>query len=417
MASRQKSMRLADEAANATRRAVEIRRQLASRRCINILRAHPWVAEDVERLLEDLGITEDENGVIHSEHGDGKVQSRQSTRVRERDERLKADKKRKLDDAMNEAGVDDPNEVIPPKIWTISDLTYNLLEKRVLPAIEPDAYSPANIRRACTNTGGLEKKLFLQRHLEYDTGLRIHMEIKGKFRKWSLFLDLIRHCSRERKRRGRDRGFASNFEGDGVFAIATVEADGGIQIYAFVRALEQLKVLVDPRQLPAHEGNIENLYIENNWSEHDAEIRSKHQRDAHGLKLHYLFKPEIFPTPAMQNEQAALPAVNAPRALCNAPDSAGRAVAVKAVRIPVKGMRRLALPSSASGAAGAEAPPDCALVADLGKSHTPTEHDKAEENDDSEEKGEKRGGADVDDDDELLRVPPPPTPEDGETAA
>ena len=61
MASRQKSMRLADEAANAARRAVEIRRQLVSRRCINILRAHPWVAEDVERLLEDilqsLGVT------------------------------------------------------------------------------------------------------------------------------------------------------------------------------------------------------------------------------------------------------------------------------------------------------------------------------------------------------------------------
>ena len=305
---RKSERQLSDESTNLARRVVEIRQQLAYRNSCTIMKNNLWVSAEVERYLDGLGLRV-VNGQLQSDHGEVKVESRQTESTRARDVRVKSEKEKALDAAMKELGTDDASDVVPVKWGTLADVPYSEYEKRILPAIEPMAFSSSNVKKGCLKMQN--KQEAVQKTCEFSTGVSIHLKLLGRLRLWSVLLEALKQGSVARMRRGADRGFSVDYADNGVFALEWT-MDGDVAKVMAVLVVGKVRSELQPDKFPGWPDSPANYYIENNHSEQTAEVRNVNLKAAMGYKLEVLFDKSNFPVAPMlmgaQNAVAALTA-------------------------------------------------------------------------------------------------------------
>ena len=110
----------------------------------------------------------------------------------------------------------EPEDIIPVKWHKLDDIPYGTFEKKICPAIEPFAFSAANVRKQCMNMQ--DKQAAVAMAVEYASGVRKNMFLSGRLRLWGVLLEALSPGSRLRGRRGADRGFDPDYRTTGAFS-------------------------------------------------------------------------------------------------------------------------------------------------------------------------------------------------------
>jgi len=244
------------DSANLSRRAAETRRAIALRNVHMILKANPWAAEETERFLNDLGL-EVEGDQCASKGGEFQP-SRFTMSVQKRDEDRKRKQQEQTEAMLDEHEGASIEDFVPTKYYKLGQLSYSLLTTKVMPTLEPSAYSTQNLKSRLAGSVA-DKQANLLRRVEYDTGLGPDFSLSGKLRIWQVLLDFMVSCRDARNRRGRDLDWASQYDGDaGVFKLAI--CDGSDEADLFVQHSltgSQHKVDWSVRWKGEHSGGVE----------------------------------------------------------------------------------------------------------------------------------------------------------------
>ena len=340
---RKKSLdELKQDSANHSRRAAETRRAIAWANVQIILKANMWASEDVERYLNDLGLVV-VDGKCPSKGGEVEP-SRVTVGVQKRDENKKRKQQEQTVAIMDEHEVASIEDVVPTKYYKLGQLSYSLLVTKVMPRLEPIAYSAQNLKSRLAGSVA-DKQATLLRRVEYDTGLGPDFSLSGKLRIWEVLLDFMVSCRDARNRRGRDLDWDGDYDGDdGVFKLAICDGSADDADIVVEHSLTGTQHKVARKLLAAGGSDPSVFYVYKNFSEEGAEIRSRLKPQVQGLNLRSLFAPDEFPS---GNDSLYLPAIeDKPRllALAGADGDASTPVAT-----PTKKPRRGASADDFSG--------------------------------------------------------------------
>jgi hypothetical protein len=176
-------------------------------------------------------------------------------------------------------------------------LSFTLLNTKLLANLDEDVYSAANVRRVCAEAADETKKGFGLQRLEFDTGLMPDFKLNGKYRVWDHLIQLVREMAKLRDHRGRTIPLKKAFDSEnGVFNQSIKVTLEGELVVSVKHVLTGSWMILHPSRVPACKGDGLNLYIDKNFSERRAVLRSKLSLDDEGVCLHALFDHKEFPT-------------------------------------------------------------------------------------------------------------------------
>ena len=189
-------------------------------------------------------------------------------------------KKAKSDDSLcksnAEAGGIAADNLVPTKYWKLADFSRNILRDRILPSLEPNNFSVGSMKATVDKFGVARAKLEYVRMVQFVTGWTWDLAISGALRDFSVIQSEGFERSVRRGRRGLQVMLPMKWQTDGLFSCdaGRSEENAACVLHRFIG----VAVLICRDRLPYYESVAVDLYVDCNWSEHLACIRSKHSK-------------------------------------------------------------------------------------------------------------------------------------------
>ena len=196
----------------------------------------------------------------------------------------------KEDDIANSV-VDEKGEVVPKaqqvptKYWHIEDMTATFLSQKVLPTLELASCSEANVKFALMRRGQAEyaQRIMLEA-VEFMTGLSRRFALAKQMRILARFQAELSARNEARGRRGMDIRFPPDWRTMGLHLVSVTGRDVMISHRCSNKKVE---VHGEPA-MPSWEC-AESLYVDDNYSETFATLRSRDDDQESGILLRPLF--------------------------------------------------------------------------------------------------------------------------------
>eukprot|EP00971_Amphidinium_carterae_P081285 1608152-Amphidinium_carterae.1 len=193
---------------------------------------------------------------------------------------------------------------IPSTYSNLGAMSAKLLSERVLPTLDKVSLSCANAKAFTRGMSSDQAREELKRVLEFVTGqVPDSVRLVDKLRFWNPLLDLVQSEASARYRSPQFE-FGSDWALNGVYMI-TIEKGHVVVSQRYTSET----VALDPDSLRLNYQSLEEITIDKNWSETQAELRTVHlpldkagHRIGHYFRTHVQCKPKAKKrTPALQD--------------------------------------------------------------------------------------------------------------------
>ena len=302
-----------EDATSATLRSMHLRREASARNVKLMLKECPWVSEDLEKYLLDIGLSVNEQNEV--------IQDRRPQMPKKRGAKAIEDTKEgpEQSERIAETYTCSVADVVPSTYYKLHELSYSILSTRVLAGIDEDFYSTANIKKACKSGNEGSRKEFCLRRIVFESGVPEDLKLNGKFRVFPILIEYLVNLAKMRESRGRTIGLKQTFEDAlRVYRHETKEERGDVKVTIFHEYGTKAVAVVPSSRVPSFGDSFENLYIDKAYSEKGAVLMSRSSPGDNGVVLHTLFKATEFPTvPLALSDKQQSP--NKFRAIANEP--------------------------------------------------------------------------------------------------
>ena len=177
--------------------------------------------------------------------------------------------------ALREMEEDDNKDWVPTKYWTLDSLSVTLLVSHVLSPLEPQAFSPANLRAMKKHGQAAASRVLLVQMCEFTTGADGGFELVGPLRYWPYLQQVLSARSVQRGRRAQALILPPSWDAtDGIFDL---DCSGQCVI---LRNRYTSSCCTIPAQDLAPFQALDDFFIKDNFSETKAVLKS-HLNPAH----------------------------------------------------------------------------------------------------------------------------------------
>ena len=191
---------------------------------------------------------------------------------------------------------------IPTTYSCAGGLSAKLLSERVLPCLDRVSLSCANAKAFTRGMSAEMAKHELRKVLEFITGqVPDSLRFVERFRFWKPVIELLQSCSQERGRAARFE-FGCDWGPSGVYALG--EHNGSLQVRHRYR---KDHVTLKPEELHLSFTSLSDFFLEKNWSETQAEIRSVQELGSKsGFRVGGYFETHAAAVPCRKKRKPAL---------------------------------------------------------------------------------------------------------------
>ena len=199
--------------------------------------------------------------------------SRQMLAVQERQKRKRETSAEVTPEKDKEVGGPAATDPIPTKYWHIHDLSRNMVRDMVMPGLDGTNLTAANCRSTMDKLGVAASKKEYCKIWEFVTGKDTHFQLTGRYRWFSNVRGYGWNRAVGRGRRGLLLRLPPNWPKDGVYAVLCYrEADDKV---GMLQRFTKEEAWIPRADLPSFE-TIEQLFVDKNWSETEATVKSMH---------------------------------------------------------------------------------------------------------------------------------------------
>lgn len=277
-----------EELQNLNRRAAEVDVRMGRRRIQLAMQSCPSCIPHLCKTLDSLGY--DDARIAKQEQV---ADSFQTVAAKERTKRVKEEQEEAANAetaAGDSIGPIDPSDMVSSTYWKLEAVSYRLLRDRILPAVDDQVLSAANLRTKLDRMGTDRAREESLRILEATAGIR-SLPLVGKFRSWPAVRDFVSARASLRGRRALHLSLPPDWAAQGVFSLEGMDQE---QTAALVKNRYDDRIVQIPsNRLPPFD-DFAHLYIESNWSEAMAAVSSTtasgHEQDD---MLKNLFPPMV----------------------------------------------------------------------------------------------------------------------------
>lgn len=282
------------EEGNHERRAAELLDERDIRTISNSLQDKTWAIRHVNSKLKLLGIDLNQYAPTHKKQ-------RQSTQPLPASSKTlgliskkhtEEDKpKAILEGVTDEKGVPVPNHLqIPSKYWNLEAMTPKYLSEFVLPELETSTFSTPNCKQMIKRGQAQDAHETFLETIEFVSGKdRIHWRLLGPLRIHAVLIRELTDAMLSRGRRGRDLAFPDRpvWGRDGVYGLK----EEGLHVLAYHRFVKGSPVDITEslKQAKVEYSVFASLFLDRNFSEANASVKSREANANQELKLYTFF--------------------------------------------------------------------------------------------------------------------------------
>ena len=295
---------------NCDKRAVELADREDVETISRVLICHPEAIRHIQNKLRNMGYKLDDfrgttgksmlnDTLTNRKQERGSVQNqgyaKRATTLKDKEETA-------VSKIVNEDGTPVPrSELVPCKYWHLEEMTATYWQSTVLPAIEPIACSGANLRGSVMGRGRSESAAQVMAEIfEMMTGRPRSDRLRGDLCRVSKFIEDAKKRNVERGRRVQMLTLPPNWNQDGLYELTVTGREVAVK-HRFTQKSAEVHGEID---MPGFT-NAGDLYVESNFSEIMATLRSRSDKQVSGILLARIF-------PAQRVLQECLADISAP---------------------------------------------------------------------------------------------------------